>query len=260
MLDAIIKNKELEVANLKATTDYNIDQFVNNKNNGNIFLSRLKGVSNNGHNAIIAEIKRQSPSKGVLDPKLNTNTLSRIYEDSGAACISVLTDKKYFGGSINDLSLVKSNVSIPVLRKDFIIDEYQLLESKYYGADCVLLIIACLSEKKFQSLLELCKVLNLCALVEVHTKEEMQIALQHNAYLIGINNRNLKTFKVNVDTSVQLAKLKNDNVTFVSESGLRDKKTIEDLKNKGIDAFLIGESLVTSSNPSNDLRVLVGKC
>ena len=258
MLDEIIKNKELEVANLKITTNFNMEQLIDN--NDNAFLSRLKKVSQEGQNAIIAEIKRKSPSKGVLNAKLDTNILSKMYEDNGAACISVLTDEKYFGGSINDLSSVKSNVTIPVLRKDFIIDEYQLLESKYYGADCVLLIIACLSEQKFQSLLEMCKMLNLCALVEVHTLEEMKIALKHNAYLVGINNRNLKTFEVNLDTSIQLAKFKNDNVLFISESGLKDKKTIDDLKNKGIDAFLIGESLVTSSNPSNDLRVLVGKC
>ena len=258
MLENIIKNKIIEVENLKSSTKYELDNMIKTQSNNYNFLSRLKNVSQDGSNPIIAEIKRKSPSKGNLDSKLDVKVLSKIYEDNGAACISVLTDEKFFGGNIRDLQLVKENVSIPVLRKDFIIDEYQLLESKYHGADCVLLIVACLEEKKLRLLLQMCKKLNLQALVEVHTLDEMRIALRNEAYLIGINNRNLKTFEVDINTTTQLSKLKNGNTILVSESGLKDRETLDKLKKCGVDAFLIGESLVTSQNPSKNLRELVG--
>ncbi len=258
MLENIIKNKIIEVENLKASTKYILNDVINMQGNNYDFLSRLQNVSQDGSNSIIAEIKRKSPSKGNLDSKLDVKILSKAYQDNGAACISVLTDEKFFGGSIRDLQIVKESVSIPVLRKDFIIDEYQLLESKYYGADCVLLIVACLDENKLQLLLQMCKKLGLHALVEVHTIDEMHIALRNEAYLIGINNRNLKTFEVDIDTTIQLSKLKNDNIILVSESGLKDRETLDKLKKSGVDAFLIGESLVTSQNPPKHLRALVG--
>ena len=258
MLENIIKNKIIEVENLKSSTKYKLDNMIKTQSNNYNFLSRLKNVSQDGSNPIIAEIKRKSPSKGNLNSKLDVKVLSKIYEDNGAACISVLTDEKFFGGNIRDLQLVKESVSIPVLRKDFIIDEYQLLESKYYGADCVLLIVACLEEKKLQLLLQMCKKLNLQALVEVHTLDEMHTALRNEAYLIGINNRNLRTFEVDINTTTQLSKLKNGNIILVSESGLNDRETLDKLKKSGVDAFLIGESLVTSQNPSKNLRELVG--
>ncbi|MEC8169803.1 MAG: indole-3-glycerol phosphate synthase TrpC, partial [Pseudomonadota bacterium] len=250
--------KIIEIENLKASTKYKLDDIIKTHSNNYNFLSRLKNVSQDGSNPIIAEIKRKSPSKGNLDSELDVKALSKIYEDNGAACISVLTDEKFFGGNIRDLQLVKESVSIPVLRKDFIIDEYQLLESKYNGADCVLLIVACLEEKKLQLLLQMCEKLNLQALVEVHTLDEMHIALRNEAYLIGINNRNLKTFEVDINTTTQLSKLKNGNTILVSESGLKDRETLDKLKKCGVDAFLIGESLVTSQNPSKNLRELVG--
>ncbi len=258
MLENIIKNKIIEVENLKASTKYILNDVIKMQGSSYDFLSRLQNVSQDGSNSIIAEIKRKSPSKGNLDSKLDVKILSKAYQDNGAACISVLTDEKFFGGSIRDLQIVKESVSIPVLRKDFIIDEYQLLESKYHGADCVLLIVACLDENKLQLLLQMCKKLGLHALVEVHTIDEMHIALRNEAYLIGINNRNLKTFEVDIDTTIQLSKLKNDNIILVSESGLKDRETLDKLKKSGVDAFLIGESLVTSQNPPKHLRALVG--
>jgi len=258
MLENIIKNKIIEVENLKASTKYILNDVIKMQGSNYDFLSRLQNVSQDGSNSIIAEIKRKSPSKGNLDSKLDVKILSKAYQDNGAACISVLTDEKFFGGSIRDLQIVKESVSIPVLRKDFIIDEYQLLESKYHGADCVLLIVACLDEKKLKLLLQMCKKLGLHALVEVHTIDEMHIALRNEAYLIGINNRNLKTFEVDIDTTIQLSKLKNDNIILVSESGLKDRETLDKLKKSGVDAFLIGESLVTSQNPPKHLRALVG--
>ncbi len=258
MLENIIKNKIIEVENLKASTKYILNDVIKMQGSNYDFLSRLQNVSQDGSNSIIAEIKRKSPSKGNLDSKLDVKILSKAYQDNGAACISVLTDEKFFGGSIRDLQIVKESVSIPVLRKDFIIDEYQLLESKYHGADCVLLIVACLDENKLKLLLQMCKKLGLHALVEVHTIDEMHIALRNEAYLIGINNRNLKTFEVDIDTTIQLSKLKNDNIILVSESGLKDRETLDKLKKSGVDAFLIGESLVTSQNPPKHLRALVG--
>ena len=244
MLENIIKNKIIEVEILKSSTKYELDNMIKTQSNNYNFLSRLKNVSQDGSNPIIAEIKRKSPSKGNLDSKLDVKVLSKIYEDNGAACISVLTDEKFFGGNIRDLQLVKENVSIPVLRKDFIIDEYQLLESKYHGADCVLLIVACLEEKKLRLLLQMCKKLNLQALVEVHTLDEMHTALRNEAYLIGINNRNLKTFEVDIKNSITLRQQFDKDNVFVSESGIKSKKDIEKLKENNISVFLIGESLM----------------
>ena len=160
------------------------------------FLKKIKEKIKKRETAIIAEIKRHSPSRGYLDKNLNLKIITEEYESAGATCISVLTEKKYFKGSIEDLISVKEYTILPILRKDFIIDESQIIESKYIGADCILLIVAALSEEKLKALYSLSKELDLDVLVEVHDENELNMALRNNCELIGINNRNLKTFDV----------------------------------------------------------------
>ena len=184
--------------------------------------------------------------------------MASLYEKSGAACISVLTDEKFFKGTKNDLILAKNTSSLPILRKDFIIDESQVIESKVIGADCILLIIACLSRNKFKSLLDISKSLDLDVLVEVHDEEELDIALDFKCNMIGINNRNLKNFNVSIETSKVLRKKIMDNsIIVISESGIKDLETIMDLNNNNIHAFLIGETLITNDNPEFLLKKLV---
>ena len=258
MLKEIIENKIKEIKLLKHYNDADLEKIINeNKPRG--FLNALKKKRDLNHTAIIAEIKRYSPSKGRLNMELDVADIASQYEKNGAACISVLTDHKYFKGDLKDLQEAKKSSTLPILRKDFIIDESQLVESKIAGADCILLILACLDRDKYQSLLNLTKTLEMDALVEVHNREELEIALDSTADLIGINNRNLKDFSVTVDTSMELAKLvNNEKIFLVSESGISNRKTILQLQNKRINGFLIGESLITSENTAECLKNLVG--
>ena len=258
MLDQIIKNKLLEVEILKGEQEHTISDVVKMNLPKNSFVESVRDKIKNGKNAIIAELKRCSPSKGYLDKKLDIKAMASLYEKSGAACISVLTDEKFFKGTKNDLMLAKNTCSLPILRKDFIIDESQVIESKVIGADCILLIIACLSRKKFKSLLDISKSLDLDVLVEVHDEEELDIALDFKCNMIGINNRNLKNFNVYIETSKVLRKKIMDNsIIVISESGIKDLKTIKNLNNSNIHAFLIGEGLITNDNPEFLLKKLV---
>ncbi|MBT3697678.1 MAG: indole-3-glycerol phosphate synthase TrpC [Gammaproteobacteria bacterium] len=258
MLDQIIKNKLLEVEILKGEQEHTISDVVKMNLPKNSFVESVRDKIKNGKNAIIAELKRCSPSKGYLDKKLDIKAMASLYEKSGAACISVLTDEKFFKGTKNDLMLAKNTCSLPILRKDFIIDESQVIESKVIGADCILLIIACLSRKKFKSLLDISKSLDLDVLVEVHDEEELDMALDFKCNMIGINNRNLKNFNVSIETSKVLRKKIMDNsIIVISESGIKDLKTIKNLNNSNIHAFLIGEGLITNDNPEFLLKKLV---
>ena len=258
MLDKIIKNKLLEVEILKSEQGHTISEVVQMNLPKNSFVESVRDKIKNGKNAIIAELKRCSPSKGYLDEKLDIKVMASLYEKSGAACISVLTDEKFFKGTKNDLILAKNTSSLPILRKDFIIDESQVIESKVIGADCILLIIACLSRNKFKSLLDISKSLDLDVLVEVHDEEELDIALDFKCNMIGINNRNLKNFNVSIETSKVLRKKIMDNsIIVISESGIKDLETIMDLNNNNIHAFLIGETLITNDNPEFLLKKLV---
>ena len=258
MLDKIIKNKLLEVEILKTEQRHTISEVVQMNLPKNSFVESVRDKIKNGKNAIIAELKRCSPSKGYLDEKLDIKVMASLYEKSGAACISVLTDEKFFKGTKNDLMLAKNTSSLPILRKDFIIDESQVIESKVIGADCILLIIACLSRNKFKSLLDISKSLDLDVLVEVHDEEELDIALDFKCNMIGINNRNLKNFNVSIETSKVLRKKIMDNsIIVISESGIKDLETIMDLNNNNIHAFLIGETLITNDNPEFLLKKLV---
>lgn len=203
---------------------------------------------------IIAEIKRASPSMGLLYSGKRIEKLGRIYEAYGASAVSLVTEEKFFQGSLQDLQKLKNSVHIPVLRKDFIIDEYQILESKNSGADAVLLITSLLSPKELTKFLDLIKNVGMEAVVEVHTRDELGKALDADAKIIGINNRDLRTFYVDLNTSRNLLPLIPDSRIKIVESGIKEEKDLIFYHKFKVNAFLIGEALVTASHPGEKLK------
>ena len=208
--------------------------------------------------AIIAEIKRASPSKGIFAADLNASEQALAYKSGGAAALSVLTEEEFFHGSLEDISAVKEVVSIPVLRKDFILDKLQITAARASGADAVLLIVGFLSCETLCGLLEALNSLGMEAIVEVHDEKELRTAVGAGAGIIGINNRNLKNLTVDLAVSEELLPLVPDNCLTVVESGIHGRADIERLQKAGAGAFLIGEHLVRSENPEQALRELSG--
>jgi indole-3-glycerol phosphate synthase len=254
ILDKIIEDKRIEINKRKRDFPIPINNVEKiNKDNSFISAIKKKGIS------IISEIKRKSPSAGIIREDFNHIKIAKDYEGNGACAISVLTDNRYFGGELSFISDIKDKVNIPVLRKEFIIDEYQIYESIIAGADAILLIVKALSIKEIKRLVFLAKKLGLETLVEVHSLEELDIALSTNTSIIGINNRNLDTMKVDITTSLKLIEEIPSNYLTVSESGIRSFRDIKILKHVGFDAFLIGESLMKEKNPSEKLKSLLGK-
>lgn len=207
--------------------------------------------------AIIAEVKRASPSKGELAMARDPVELARLFEQHGAAAISVLTERRYFHGDPEFLREIKREVAVPVLRKDFIVEPIQVYESAALGADALLLIVSALARGQLQALLLLTRSLGMEALVEVHTREEMETALGVGADLIGINHRNLRTLKMHMDRALELAPMAPPEVTLVAASGLKSAADLARLEAAGIRGFLIGESLVTAADPAAKLRELL---
>ncbi len=198
---------------------------------------------------IIAEHKRRSPSRAVINNGLNVWDVAQGYQNAGACGMSVLTDGKYFGGSLDDLVIARSSASFPLLRKDFTIDEYQILEAKAHGADVILLIAAVLNPGQIKQFSALASSLGLEVLLEVHNQEELERSLLPGIQMLGVNNRNLKTFEVNLDTSRKLAEKIPEGVVKVSESGISDPTAIRDLHQYGYRGFLIGENFMRSDDP-----------
>lgn len=209
--------------------------------------------------ALICEVKRASPSKGIISEKFDYLTIAKDYENAGANAISVLTEPEFFKGSDLYLREIKKQVSIPVLRKDFTIDSYQIYEAKIIGADAILLICALLDTVRLKEYIKIADRLGLSALVEAHTEEEIHSALNAGARMIGVNNRNLHTFEIDMMTSIRLKKLVPDEIVFVSESGIRTTSDIDRLRQNGIDAVLIGETLMRSNDKKTMLEMLRGK-
>jgi indole-3-glycerol phosphate synthase len=221
-----------------------------------ISLSQNLQHSNTG---IIAEHKRRSPSKAEINYSFTVEEVVKGYEEAGACGISVLTDGKYFGGSLDDLLLARATVKIPLLRKEFIVDEYQILEAKAHGADLILLIAAVLTREEIKSLSEFAKSLGLEVLLEVHNLEELEKSIMPTLDMIGVNNRNLKTFEVSIDFSKQLAtKIPNDFVK-VSESGIATIEAIHELKPYGYKGFLIGENFMKTENAGLSAKEFISK-
>lgn len=206
---------------------------------------------------IIAEFKRRSPSKGIIRPDANLPQILHSYQSGGAAAVSVLTEEDHFSGSLDDLRQAKSTIDLPVLRKDFIVDEYQVYESAAAGADALLLIVAALDDELLSSLRHLTEdELGMDALVEVHTSEEMKRAAAAKAELIGVNNRNLRTFEVSLETSLMVASEAPIGATLISESGLNTHADLQRLHEAGYRGFLIGETMMRAENPEQMLREL----
>jgi indole-3-glycerol phosphate synthase len=206
---------------------------------------------------IIAEIKFASPSMGVIREKTDPCTIGRMYEEAGAVAISLLTDRRFFGGNLDDLPLLKKTVSLPILRKDFIIDEIQVRESRFYGADAVLLIARILKKNQLKELLVFSKELGLTPLTEIHDLDDLKKAYDCGAEVIGINNRNLDTFEVSLRTTLDLARLVPKGCILVSESGVSDKKDIQLLGRSGIRSVLVGTSLMESKDIAGKTKELV---
>ncbi len=207
--------------------------------------------------SLIAEIKRASPSKGLLCPNLDAPALARAYEANGAAAISVLTDERFFRGSLEDLRVVRQSVTIPVLRKDFILDPYQVYEARAAGADAVLLIVAALDDAALLELYELACKLGMAALVEVHNASELERALRIRPRIIGVNNRDLGTFEVDLETTVHLRPLIPPGVLLVAESGIHHRADVARLKAAGVDGILVGEALVRATDVGARVKELV---
>jgi len=198
---------------------------------------------------IIAEHKRRSPSKAVINQNLNVQDVAKGYEDAGVCGMSVLTDGKYFGGSLDDLLLARASCDLSLLRKEFIIDTYQILEAKAYGADVILLIAAILTKEEIKQFSELAKSLDLDVLLEVHNLEELQKSIMPTIDMLGVNNRNLKTFEVSLETSKTLSNHIPDDFIKVSESGISSIEAIKELQPYGYKGFLIGEKFMKTDNP-----------
>jgi len=254
MLDKIIAQKREEVEQKKkvATMTYLQERIACQKPALDL-APALKG----DHIRLIAEVKQASPSKGMLSPNLNPTELARTYAEGGAAAISVLTEANYFMGSIEHLAAIKEVVGLPLLRKDFIFDPYQLYESRAYGADALLLIAAVLSQKQLKELVSLSHSLGLGCLVEVHNEGEVERAVLSGAGIIGINNRDLNTFTVDIATTCSLRPLIPQERIVVSESGIKSKRDIEKLGKWGVDAVLVGEALVTASDVLAKMKELL---
>ncbi|MFN8637355.1 MAG: indole-3-glycerol phosphate synthase TrpC [Chloroflexota bacterium] len=204
--------------------------------------------------AIISEIKRQSPAKGALKLDMDASTMAATYAEAGASCISVLTDERFFKGSDRDLEAVRQKVTVPVLRKDFVVSPYQIYEARTLGADAILLIVLALTPQEITLFSNLAKALGLTALVEVHSEEELKVALDLGCDLIGINNRDLTRMVTDIESTARLRPLVPPGVTLVSESGIRTAEDIAWLRDLGVDAALIGESLVTAPDAGELLR------
>jgi len=258
ILDKIIDNKRKEVEYLKSQKSIEAIKRESSEVENAIDIFNLLINSKNVN--IIAEIKKASPSKGVIRTDFDPLTIAKSFERAGAAAISTLTDERFFQGKLSYLSDIRKIVDLPLLRKDFIIDPYQVYESRLAGADFILLIVSALDATLIKELLDLSHEQGLNAIVEVHDELEMETALDIGSRIIGINNRNLKTFEVSLDVAVRLSKMVDGNRVVISESGINSHEDINMLRSYGINSFLIGEKFMESADPGKDLLNLLENC
>ncbi|MGV0922301.1 indole-3-glycerol phosphate synthase TrpC [Empedobacter tilapiae] len=246
ILDEIVAQKRVEILEKQKTQS--IESFKNSEN----FLLPVKSakasILDETKSGIIAEFKRKSPSKGFINKEAKVKEVVSGYEKFGASVISVLTDEQFFGGSFDDLQQAKEVLNIPVLRKDFIVDEFQVYETKAIGADLMLLIAECLTKDEVYHLSKTAKEIGLEVLLELHSKDQLK-KVNEFIDLIGINNRNLKTFEVDIEKSKQILKQLPTDLIKVAESGISDPKTVKELRQAGFQAFLIGENFMKAENP-----------
>ena len=258
ILDKILSTKVLEVNQAKSIKSIDeVKDEINQTSKPRDFIEAIKDKHQNSLPAVIAEIKKASPSKGVIRSNFNPDSIAKSYELGGAACISVLTDKEYFQGDPRFIEVVKNNCSLPVLRKDFIIDSYQVYESRALGADCILLIASALNIDELKKFESIANNLGMAVLVEVHNEEELQKAILLDTPLVGINNRNLKTFEVSLNTSIDLVtRIPNDRIP-ITESGIFKHSDIKLMNDNKIFTFLVGEAFMRDDNPGQSLKKLI---
>jgi len=256
ILDDIVRDKRSDLEGAKSRTT------IEDLRQRGLFLAPRRGFENalraDGR-AIVAEVKKASPSKGVIRADFDPVAIALRYAEANARAISVLTEERYFQGHLNHLAQIRERVSVPLLRKDFVVDAYQLYEARAYGADAVLLIVAILSDSELSEFLWLAEELNLAALVEVHTGDELDRAVRAGAGIIGINNRDLRTFRTTLETTEQLVPRVPSGATIIAESGIERIEDIERLESAGVHAFLIGETLMKASDPGEKLAELLGR-
>lgn len=252
ILKEICTKKLDEVNFLKQRVNFNKNEKIYCRD----FLGYLKKENKENFN-IIAEIKKSSPSKGIIRNNFDLIEIAKSYESAGVKCLSILTEKNYFGGNITFLKKVKEHAAIPLLRKDFIIDQWQVYESFYFGADCILLILAILNDKQVLKFYQIAKELGMDVICEVHNDEELSRALKLEVECIGINNRNLKTLEINLETFNILSKSIPRGIIKICESGIDSNFQINHFSNNGADAFLIGEFLMKSSNILETTKKLI---
>ncbi|MCI5059739.1 MAG: indole-3-glycerol phosphate synthase TrpC [Alphaproteobacteria bacterium] len=258
-LDEICARKKEHVAAQKAFAPLEeLEDKIEQQEHPRGFLKALKNKSAQDEIALIAEVKKASPSKGVIREDFDAVEIAKTYEQNGATCLSVLTDIPYFQGHNDYLRKIKKNVSLPILRKDFMIDPYQIYEARAIGADCILLIMACLSDIQASELYNLSVALDMDVLVEVHDENELNRALDLNPMMIGVNNRNLKTLGIDHQIGLDLAKKNPKNIFMVAESGLYNYQDVQKFKEAGYEAFLIGESLMREDDIAKATREILG--
>jgi indole-3-glycerol phosphate synthase len=255
ILDKIVLRKKEEVAACKAKTSIaDLEKqaaFLRETYSLKDFLTHPERTG------IIAEFKRKSPSKGIINDKVTVEEVTTGYNQAGASALSVLTDRDFFMGHDDDLRAARAINNIPILRKDFMVDEYQIIEAKAIGADIILLIAACLTKEELTAFAKLAKSLGLSTLLEVHSQEELDFSLNPFIDVVGVNNRNLKDFTVSIDTSLQLAQTIPSEFLKVSESAIDSPETIKILKKAGFNGFLIGENFMKTANPGKSMQEFV---
>lgn len=252
ILDTILAWKKQEVAQLKAAGVRILDQQLDPPR------GFMKALTQSHTMAVIAEMKKASPSKGVISPDFAPEAIASSYEQGEAEAISVLTDERFFQGSLDYIPLVRQKVKLPVIRKDFIIHELQILQSSMYGADAILLIAAILDQEQIRDYLQMGREMGMDVLVEVHDEKELEKSLKAQSSLIGINNRDLRDFSIDLQTTIRLRREIPTSIPVVSESGIKDRNDMQMLEKNGVTAVLVGETLMRSGDRAAALRQLKG--
>jgi indole-3-glycerol phosphate synthase len=259
ILKKIIARKHEEIAERSAKVSIDdLKQQIESASPVRPFVGSMEEKIASGRAAVISEIKKASPSKGVLREDFNPAEIAKSYAANGAACLSVLTDRDYFQGHEDYLVQAREACDLPVIRKDFIIDPYQVYEARAIGADCILLIVSVLDDQQMGSLMDLVHELGMDALVEVHDREELDRALKFDTRLVGINNRNLRTFEVSLNTTLGLLDVIPDDRIVVTESGILSPNDVKLMREHDVHAFLVGEAFMRADDPGAELAALFG--
>ena len=255
ILKKIVSRKHEEIdEGIKRVPLERMIELASNADQTRGFYNALQSKVKQKQSGIIAEIKKASPSKGVLRENFDPVEIAKSYESGGASCLSILTDRDFFQGDPLFLIKARAAVSIPVIRKDFIVDPYQVYESRAMGADCILLIVSCLKDSELKSLSQLASSLGMDTLVEVHDSDELHRALKLELPMLGINNRNLRNFEVSLQTTIDLLSDIGDDKLVITESGITSKMDVELMHNHNVFGFLIGEAFMRDSNPGQKLK------